>query len=248
MRQIQKTKGGGGKLLHYGLSSVSSRETAPVTVLYCNGLPTQASHPASVEAGEETFIGRHRQRRFALDTASPPRFFHKENRRGQRGPRAVQRQTNLSGLLHHKPFFPPTMTLPALARVAAAPARNWAAPLASTGLRHSGILSSPLPSLSPRHQQQQQQQSQPIRLPQSRHASSDYLVKVRAKERAKAKAAAPKKRKNYRTWDMKDAIQFSLCDAMRYNPFFCTIYAFSLFFLFICILGFFCCGNLGLIF
>ncbi|KAI5297312.1 hypothetical protein KEM56_004908 [Ascosphaera pollenicola] len=42
------------------------------------------------------------------------------------------------------------------------------------------------------------------------------MSKVRAKERAKAKATAPKKRRMFRAYDMKDAIQFTLCDAMRY--------------------------------
>lgn len=42
------------------------------------------------------------------------------------------------------------------------------------------------------------------------------MSKVRAKERAKAKATAPKKRKTFRAYDMKDMQYWTLCDAMRY--------------------------------
>ncbi|KZZ90411.1 50S ribosomal protein L1 [Ascosphaera apis ARSEF 7405] len=51
---------------------------------------------------------------------------------------------------------------------------------------------------------------------QTRWASGDFMSKVRAKERAKAKATAPKKRKTFRAYDMKDMQYWTLCDAMRY--------------------------------
>ncbi|KAI5292038.1 mitochondrial 54S ribosomal protein mrpl1 [Ascosphaera acerosa] len=51
---------------------------------------------------------------------------------------------------------------------------------------------------------------------QARHASTDFMSRVRAKKREAAKASAPKKRRTFRAYDMKDAIQWSLCDAIRY--------------------------------
>ncbi|KAI5289362.1 mitochondrial 54S ribosomal protein mrpl1 [Ascosphaera aggregata] len=42
------------------------------------------------------------------------------------------------------------------------------------------------------------------------------MSRVRAKKREAAKATAPKKRRTFRSYDMKDVIQWSLCDAMRY--------------------------------
>ncbi|KAI5283272.1 hypothetical protein KEM55_001661, partial [Ascosphaera atra] len=51
---------------------------------------------------------------------------------------------------------------------------------------------------------------------QTRRASTAFMAQERA-NRAKAKAAAPgKKRKTFKLWDMKDAITWSLCDAMRF--------------------------------